>query len=146
MCYVFVPVNFKKAVRPRCGPGKHIVVGGFDAIDWIITPGRGFSIDIPGPDTAGSLDVRVKTYCVKGRGQLCPFLEAPKEEVSARGWVVGREYVGRMPAYLREFAVLRACRLVLEHLLSGREGPSCIEIQARKELEGLHPGDRNNLK
>ena len=72
VCYVFVPVDIKKAVRPRCGPGKHIVVGGFDTIDWITTPGRGFSIDIPGPDAAGSLDVRVKTYYVKGGGPTLP--------------------------------------------------------------------------
>ena len=114
-----------------------IVVGSYDAMEWVPTPDAGFTNSIPHPNLSRKLIIEVATFYDRPYGFSCLYLSYPDETITCQGWIFGNDNAPIKPLFVREFAILHGCVTLLEVLgrwASIAQQPTIIYLRAGDEL------------
>ena len=75
-CAVAETLNTTRVLPPIGKRDAQIIIGGFDAMDWLETPDYGITNNIPLPDTSNTWNVEVATFFEEGYAFSCSVFDA----------------------------------------------------------------------
>ena len=130
-------INAERRLPPGQTRKAKLLIGSLGVMDWKPTPDPGRPEDTDLVDMSAPLDVEVATFLKNHYAISCSYMRGPNGDISCQGRIIGWDNTPVTPIYVREFAILHACQLVLDELKNKKLSPppSVIQVRAGRHLD-----------